>query len=382
MKKSLIALAVLASSGAVMAQSSVTLYGLVDAGVAHTSSTTRANVKTSQDAVVSSGANNSRWGFRGTEDLGNGLKANFVLESGFNTDTGTDAQTVGTAGTAFGRQAFVGLSGNFGAVTLGRQYTAFFGLFTITNNLGDSNLSSANSPFLTSVWGNGVANHQARASNSIAYTSPVYSGFSGAVVYGFGEDKNAPVTTTIVDDRTGTTVFTGVTPNTRNASYNASLHLKYANGPLLAGYAYQEELSASNATTPSTSGFFTTNALAARTKNQYHLLGASYNFGVAALTGSYSNAKRSTLGQVAPSIKDNEFQVGVSAPFGAANVAAGYSYSKSEVGTTTTKISGLSLQGTYSLSTRTMLYAGVAGTKTKNSSAKSSVVAAGVRHTF
>lgn len=331
MKKSLIALAVLASSGAAMAQSSVTLYGLVDAYVGHTSNTDAAGVKSSQTVVNSSGANNSRWGFRGTEDLGNGLKANFALESGFATDTGA------AVGAQFGRQAWVGLSGDFGAVKLGRQYTAYFDLYTATNNLYDTNLATTGS-----VWGNGVAKQSDRASDSIGYTSPVYSGFSGAAVYGLGEDKTA----------------------NRKAAHNASLHLKYANGPLLVGYAYQEELSPTASAMP-------------RDKNQYNLFAGSYDFGVAKLTGGFNMAKNNTL-------KDKEFQVGVSAPFGAAAVAAGYSYSKSEVQATgfTTKAHGLSLLGTYSLSKRTTVYAGVAGTKVKNTSIKSSTAAVGIRHTF
>jgi len=343
MKKSLIALAVLASSGAAMAQSSVTLYGLVDAYAGYKSTTDvagAAGTKISQGVINSSGANNSRWGLKGTEDLGNGLKANFVLESGFNTDTGT-----GTLGNAlFGRQAFVGLSGDFGAVSLGRQYSAYDALRVATNNLYDTNLATTNT-----VWTNGVADYTNRVSNSIAYTSPVFSGFSGAAVYGFGEDKLT----------------------NRKASYNASLHLKYANGPVLVGYAYQEELSSSASATP-------------RDKNKYHLLAASYDFGVAKLTGGFNVAKNDTL-------KDKEFQVGVSAPFGAATVALGYSRSKTNNGTAFTadsKAQGLSLLGTYSLSKRTTVYAGVASTKFDNlqvgslNNYKTTTTAIGVRHTF
>ncbi|MCX7257745.1 MAG: porin [Polaromonas sp.] len=335
MKKSLIALAVLASSGAAMAQSSVTLYGLVDAAVAHTSATDAAGNKTNQNRVESSGANNSRWGLKGTEDLGNGLKANFVLEAGFNTDTGTDAQTVGAAGTAFGRQAFVGLSGDFGAVTLGRQYTAYDALRAATNNLYDTNVATTNT-----VWGNAVAGYANRVSNSIAYTSPVFSGVSGAAVVALGEDKS----------------------NTNPVSQNNSLHIKYANGPVLAGYAFQEEKTGT-------------------TTSKYNLLAGSYDFGVAKLTGGFNMAKQGTA-------KDKEFQVGVSAPVGAAaTVAAGYSYSKGQVaGVTTVKGSGLSLLGTYSLSKRTTAYAGLNAMKFKdgadNTTGKSSMVAVGVRHTF
>ena len=115
MKKSLIALAVLAASGAAMAQSSVTLYGVVDAGV------TYINGKDNWSGVTSGNNLTSRLGFRGTEDLGGGLKANFVLEGGFNLDAG-DGNSSGAAGTGFEfkRQSTVGLAGNFGEVRLGR----------------------------------------------------------------------------------------------------------------------------------------------------------------------------------------------------------------------------------------------------------------------
>lgn len=337
MKKSLIAMAVLASSGAAMAQSSVTLYGLVDAAVAYTSNTNAAGTKLSQGRIESSGANNSRWGLKGTEDLGNGLKANFALESGFNTDTGGDANQSVPGATAFGRQAWVGLSGDFGAVSLGRQYTAYDALRGATNNLYDTNMSTTNS-----VWGQAstIGGYTNRVSNSIAYTSPSFSGFSGAAVYGAGEDK---------------------IPN-RKASYNASLHLKYANGPVLVGYAYQEELSSTASAAP-------------RDKNQFHLIAGSYDLGVAKLTGGYNQAKNNAE-------KDKQFQLGVSAPFGAATVAAGYSYSKNELGAVSTKVSGMSLLGTYSLSKRTTAYAAIGATKVKDTSIKSSVAAVGVRHTF
>jgi predicted porin len=359
MKKSLIALAVLAASGGAMAQSSVTLYGLVDAGVGRTSTTTNVyapagsnvlatSVKNTQTRVLSGGANNSRWGLRGTEDLGGGLKANFVLESGFNTDDGT------AAGVQFNRQAFVGLSGDFGSVSLGRQYTAYFALHNATNNLYDTNLATTSAPpFGLSVWGNGVARHSDRADNSIAYTSPVFSGFSGAAVVGLGEDKN----------------FGNVQ---NSATGNNSLHVKYANGPLLVGYAYQQE---KTSPTPLVAN--------STVSAKYNLFAGSYDFGVAKLTGGFSVAKQTTR-------EDKEFQVGVSVPFGAAAVAAGYSYSKSEnslpAGVVTNKASGLSLLGTYSLSKRTTLYAGLAGVNFKNNAGasltKTSVVATGVRHTF
>lgn len=110
MKKSLIALSVLAAvAGTAQAQSSVTIYGVVDMALQHQNTGDPAGSTLGLDSGIQSG---SRLGFKGSEDLGGGLKANFQLEMGINADTGSSAQ----GGRAFGRQAFVGLSGNFGAV--------------------------------------------------------------------------------------------------------------------------------------------------------------------------------------------------------------------------------------------------------------------------
>lgn len=107
-------------AGGALAQSSVTVYGRVDAGLRYVSNTdAQGGSTTSVDNGALSG---SRLGFTGTEDLGGGLKAMFTLESGLNPDTGTLAQ----GGRMFGRQAFVGLSSSFGTVTLGRQMSPIY----------------------------------------------------------------------------------------------------------------------------------------------------------------------------------------------------------------------------------------------------------------
>lgn len=115
MKKSLLALVALgAFAGAAHAQSSVTLYGIIDEGFIFNN-----NAKGVHLYGLSSGVmQGSRWGMRGTEDLGGGLKALFVLENGFNVNTGG----LGQGGLEFGRQAYVGLSSGFGTLTMGRQY--------------------------------------------------------------------------------------------------------------------------------------------------------------------------------------------------------------------------------------------------------------------
>ena len=317
MKKSLIALAVLAASGAAMAQSSVTLYGVADAFVGSTE-TELGGVGQRQTAVTSGGVNGSRWGLKGSEDLGGGMKAIFQLESGFNLDTGVSAQQ----GQLFGRQAFVGLQSNFGTVSLGRQYSAFDALYAATTHNYDA--ATFNATKGNGVAANGLKNYTDRVDNSIAYTSPSFGGFSGAVVYGFGENKNA------------------ATNLNGDATDNASVHIKYANGPILAGYAYQEEKQLAVG--------------GAQDKIKYNLLGGTYDLGMAKLTASYNTAKNNVL-------KDKEGQIGVSVPFGAAAISVGYARSKSEGAGVERTGKGYSILGTYDLSKRTRLYAGAQNTK-------------------
>ncbi|CDS51353.1 Outer membrane protein (porin) [Polaromonas sp. CG9_12] len=351
MKKSLIALAVLAASGAAMAQSSVTLYGIADAWVG--SSETQVNgVGQRQTVVNTSGVNGSRWGLKGSEDLGGGMKAIFTLESGFSLDTGASAQN----GALFGRQAYVGLQSGFGTVSLGRQYSAYDNLQGAVNNNYDAftfNARTGAGP--NNVAANGVQDYTSRVSNSIAYASPSFSGFSGAVVYGFGENKNA----------------TTATPaNFGDARDIASVHIKYANGPILVGYAYQQD-ELNVATLGGT-----------KNKNKYNLLGGSYDFGVAKLTGSYNTAKNNTY-------SDKEGQIGVSVPFGAAAISAGYARSKSESAGIERTGKGYSILGTYALSKRTGLYAGAQNTKSygpaftaATGETEITTYGLGVRHSF
>lgn len=347
MKKSLIALAVLAASGAAMAQSSVTLYGIADAFVG-SSKVEVGGVGQRQTGVTSSGVNGSRWGLKGAEDLGGGMKAIFQLESGFKLDTGEQK----TAGSIFDRQAFVGLESGFGTVSLGRQYSAYDVLHGATNHNYDAFTfnaagGSAASGAAGGVAANGMVDYTNRISNSIAYTSPSFSGFSGAVVYGFGENKN-------------------VAPLFNNkATDSASVHIKYANGPLLVGYAYQEDK--------------TLSALGAQDKNKYNLIGGTYDFGVVKLNASYNQAKNNTT-------KDKEGQIGVVVPFGAAAISAGYARSKSEFAGGENTGKGFSILGTYALSKRTGLYAGAQNTKAHilNAAAetKATNYGLGVRHSF
>lgn len=342
MKKSLIALAVLAASGAAMAQSSVTLYGIADAFVGSTE-TQIAGIGQRQTNVSTSGVNGSRWGLKGSEDLGGGMKAIFTLESGFNLDTGAQK----TAGSLFDRQAYVGLQSGFGTVSVGRQYSAYDNLQGATNHNYDAFSFNARSGVNGGVAANGIVDYTNRISNSVAYATPDFGGFSGAVVYGFGENKN-----------------TALNVN-GDATDSASVHIKYANGPILVGYAYQQDKLAAVG--------------GVQDKNKYNLVAGSYDFGVAKLTASYNTAKNNVL-------KDKEGQIGVSVPFGAAAISAGYARSKSEgLGTEYTG-KGYSVLATYALSKRTGLYLGAQNTKAHIAFAaaetETTVYGLGVRHSF
>jgi len=130
MKKSLLALAILSSfTGVAMAQSSVTIYGVVDTGLVWE------NAGSGKSFRIDSGnQSGSRVGFKGTEDLGGGLKANFVLEAGFQNDTGAQA----TAGVLFNRQSYVSLAGDFGEVKMGRIQTMVYSNAAVFDPFGDT----------------------------------------------------------------------------------------------------------------------------------------------------------------------------------------------------------------------------------------------------
>ena len=229
MKKSLIALAVLAAAGAASAQSSVTLFGVVDATLA----IGRGSL-TDSTQLTNSGYNSSRLGFRGTEDLGGGMSASFWLEAGLNNDNGQGAATnsnnqlvgafnpatganapvrAGTQGLTFNRRSTVSLAGGWGELRLGRDYTPQFWNLTVfdpfgTNGVGTTQTLNAISGMPTAV----------RASNSIGYFLPGnLGGFYGQVQYYLGENaENGAVTE---DDGRGMGVRLGFA----NGPFNVAL---------------------------------------------------------------------------------------------------------------------------------------------------------------
>jgi len=361
MKKSLIALAVLAASGAAMAQSSVTLYGVADVwvGSVKNSVTFDGVTESARETLLESGGvSTSRIGFKGTEDLGGGLKAGFVLEQAIDLADGTAS--------GFTRQATVGLSGGFGGVQLGRDYTAYDDIRGTANNTFDANVSATN------AW----VGYNGRANSQIKYTSPTFGGVSGALSYSLGGDK-------ALNDN-------------NKASSIVGLHAQYANGPIFVGFAHQTEKAGANTALGVLAPFNSILEAAGElpivapdgSKAAYNLITGSYDFGVAKLVGSYNQAKFTAPG-VDGSLKANEYQVGVEVPL-ASNLVLGAGYAQSDLkadGEKIAKSTGFSAALVYSLSKRTSAYAALNQIKLKDTvdlgfQAKSNLYAVGLKHTF
>jgi predicted porin len=398
MKKTLIALAALgAMAGAAQAQSTVTIYGLLDANIGSykTNQLNAAGTAVSglsQSKIDSGGLNGSRWGIRFSEDVGGGMAVIGNLESGINLDAGSSAQ----GGLLFGRRANVGISSGFGTVTIGRNSSPYDDvsadhammaatLFdpSNTNNgfstttAGQIGTLNGNVALLThgSVTGAGVLSSgkgsgahvtwvgfNTRFNNSIKYITPNFGGFTGAFMYGFGEDKTTAV----------------------GASSTVSANLRYANGPLLISGGYQSEGATRTAT--------------AKPALQNTLLNVSYDFGVAKVGFGANRAKFKDVsttfrtGVAHELAAQKEYSLSVAVPLGATTLSAGYARSKGDdLGSST----GWGVQALYSLSKRTTLYVGGVSTKNYDNVANSVMLlaptsnitrtttyAAGIRHTF
>lgn len=185
MKKSIVALAVLSAvSGAAMAQSSVTLYGIVDVGYqwlegpVNVGTTAAPRIQQESTSAINGGyQSGNRWGLRGSEDLGGGWKAIFTLESGFSIDTGMSGQ----GNRLFGRQAFAGLDSGLGTLVAGR-------LASFSSGTGSFDMFGRVDPFATGFGLAGLQNtfisaNALRVDNAIAYRSPKFAGFQGGIGY-------------------------------------------------------------------------------------------------------------------------------------------------------------------------------------------------------
>jgi predicted porin len=380
MKKSLVALAALAAACAASAQSSMTVFGVVDAAVSSYSNTSKTalgtSIKTSKTALVNSGYNASRLGFRGTEDLGGGLAASFWLEASVGNDDGTTGGNVaaqpGTTVTGlFNRRSTVSLSGAFGEVRLGRDYNPTFWNDTVFDPFGalgvGTNLISNASGFGPGAPAGFTANNNyLRASNSIGYfLPPNLGGFYGQLMYAFNEATSySPGSLT----PPGAAAFVN-NPNlpgdNARAGKYAGGRFGYANGPLDVALAYGESTIASN--------YFagTTQRLAIWN------LGASWDFGFLKLFGEYSNNKlktQSSSGFVSGVTNPFSFRepgangglVGVTVPLGPGLIRASYSVVKYNNTSNINQLTGLfadpkadkfALGYVHNLSKRTALYA-------------------------
>lgn len=310
MKKSLLAMAVLASfAGAAQAQSNVTIYGLVDMALQRQDLGEAAGPTTALDSGIQSG---SRLGFKGSEDLGGGLKANFQLEMGINIDEGRSAQ----GGRAFGRQAWVGLSGDFGSVSMGRQYTPSFIAIDNVDPFG-TGLTSGTAGSGTSTFGAASFFHgTGRVNNSVSYSSNSMGGFSANAFYGLGEVAGNMAAGRFMD-----------------------LSGAYTDGPLFATLAYTSEQNA-----------------AGNDATKKLFLAGTYNFGMMTAHGAFSTIKNDTS-----TLDVRVWMLGASIPVGAGSIIADY-ISHDVRNSANANAKHIAFGYTYALSKRTNLYSSISRT--------------------
>lgn len=338
MKKSLIALAVLAASGAAMAQSSVTLFGIVDTNVSYLDGVSNAAGTNTESkyGIGTSGNATSRLGFRGVEDLGGGLKAGFHLEGEIFGDDGN------ASGFNFKRRSTVSLAGGFGEVRLGRDqvpsYTKFisydvFGQVGIGQFMGWSNWDGNNQ---TTANNNNDANGM-RSSNMISYYTPNFSGFTAGLGYGFDEKAD--------------------TTNSKKGRYVGG-YVAYDNGPLSVALSYDESsaltLGAITGVSPAVNGV---------DRNRL-TLGGSYDLNVVKLNAILQQTKDDVPG--GSERKVNAYMLGASAPVGAGEVKLQYAlYDQKAIDS---KAHQISLGYVHNLSKRTAVYGTVAYMDNKDAS--------------
>jgi predicted porin len=360
MNQKLMVAALLAlGAGAASAQSNVAIYGIADMAYVRESGGAAGTL----NKLTSGAASASRIGFRGTEDLGNGVSAFFTLETGYRMDTGE----VDAAGTIFNRQAFVGLKSRAGMLTLGRQYTPWHqALAQVADPFGTGYAGSSKNQFPDS--GTNV-----RTSNTVMYTAPVTMGFSGELAYSFGEQANST-----------------------KAGRQIGASLGYVAGPLNVRLAYNQknsDVAAAPGVTPVTRG-----------NGSNKLVAVNYDFRVVKLYAAYGVDKgfnSAPLGnsnnpyggvRPTPSTDGNEILLGLSAPLGGGTVLASVMRKNDETSFNQDS-SAWGVGYTYPLSKRTSIYTAYgavnndngAGYTVANNSESGSGDRAfnlGVRHTF
>lgn len=377
MKKTLLAAALIAGyAGAASAQNSVTLYGVVSVGLQYESVNAPDNVtfkdgstSASRFGMVSGQQNGSRWGVKGVEDLGNGLKASFVYESGVNVTNGSSS--------GFTRQATLALnSDSWGGLQFGRAVSpgtvAYSGIDPFGSSFGSSSQTSSQGQTFI------------RYSNMLQYSTPTISGFRALVGYSFD---------TGLSSNSAASGF-----NTNNKDRAASAGLRYANGPIvIAGifdYVMSNNLNPANATNDTnikswtvggTYDFKVVKLHAAYGQNIDGILGSNSVTNLANTGGDTNSASAAVFSKGG---RTQSWMVGLSAPVGAAGKVfgsvqqriAGGTFDQAFTGTQTTASIGY----TYNMSKRTNLYAfysyenNVANLK----GATSNTVGAGIVHRF
>jgi predicted porin len=306
-KKLLAALITLACGSAAQAQSNVTVYGLVDAGLVRESGGPVGDLT----KVTSGVSNGSRLGFRGVEELGDGLSVKYVLEMGALIDTGASAQ----GGLAFGRQSWVGLDGKYGMLSIGRQYTPLFlALNTIDPFSGVSMAGTAANLFSEG----GI-----RMNNTVKYALANYKGFNADLSYGAGEAAG-----------------------NSQAGRQLGAMLGYTAGPLNLKLAYHH--ANSNPAAP-----------ASPMSSKTTLLGATYDFGVVKLAAAAALNKGLVAigGQLQNDTRD--VLLGVTVPYGQHKFMLS-ALRKTDRGGTGHDARQWGIGYEYAMSKRTVLYAAYA----------------------
>lgn len=343
-----LAISVLGTLGnAAMAQSAVTIFGIVDAGASRYTNNNANGSKSSQLVQSISGISTSRIGFRGTEDLGGGMSAGFWLEAALVNDTGVlggsasngGASTQTSVPAVFTRRSTISLSSRLGEIRLGRDYVPSFWNDTLfdpfgTNGVGSSNiLASGNGAmFRKGLVGN---NEYARASNAIGYVLPPnLRGWYGQVQYALSE---APKTGGTYSPKAGTT-FGG--------------RVGYSSGPLDVAFAYGETRLYDTETEVVTAKIFN--------------VGASHDFGPVKLMAELSKVRDKDEIRSQRLTNTNEingFLLGFTAPAGAGLIKVAYSRvavhldGASSTASSDPRSSKFALGYVHNLSKRTALYA-------------------------
>lgn len=312
----------LAAAGSASAQSSVTLYGLLDAGIEYVS---HAGPDGSAVKLTSGGKNTSRWGIRGSEDLGGGLKAIFNLESGIAIDTGR----LDSDNTLFDRRATVGLASKYGQVVLGRTFTTTYDFMLPFDPMGYAPAYSwATSSTATGGRKDGLFS---RASNAIRYDGS----FGGL--------------------KLGATVALGEVAGDFKSSSKYSLGVGYSAGKFAAAATWDRQNGAGSSTTPADSTDYIQGIHA----------GASYALGDLKLFAGYRNYKK-TFTTTAADERSDMYWGGASYDFTPAFTLYGSVYKQNIKGGSNADPILFSLRGQYALSKRTLAYLSVGYAEARN----------------